>query len=136
MIKLEQVIEGLEFVNDGLDVEAYYNSETKEIFYSDTLAFENLNEEEIDELFEKSIMLPTKYEIHEYSMMEKFIATLDEVEKQNQLFISIKGAKAFRRFKDTCLRFGIINDWYKFREEQYKKIAVDWCKENEIEFEE
>ena len=28
----------------------------------------------------------------------------------------------------------IIQDWYKFRDERYKEIAIDWCKQNELEY--
>ena len=97
--------------------------------------YENLNEDELDELFEKSIMLPTRYDINEYEMMENFAKNIEDIRLQNQLYISLNGSGAFRRFKDTCINFDIIDDWYKFRDEKYKEIAVNWCKENNIKFE-
>ena len=81
-------------------------------------------------------MLPSKYDIHEYSMMEDFIETIDDVKLYNQLCIAINGPGAFRRFKDTCINFEIIEDWYKFRDKKYKEIAINWCKENNIDYEE
>lgn len=81
-------------------------------------------------------MLPSKYEIHEYSMMEDFIETIDDEKLYNQLYIAINGQGAFRRFKDTCINFKIIEDWYKFRDKKYKEIATHWCKENNIDYEE
>ena len=33
MIKLSEVIDGLEFVNGGLDTHAYFNPDKNEIFY-------------------------------------------------------------------------------------------------------
>ena len=97
--------------------------------------YENLNEDELDELFENSIMLPTRYDINEYKMMEDFVETIEDSRLQNQLYISLNGSGAFRRFKETCINFDIINDWYKFRDEKYKEIAINWCKENNIKFE-
>lgn len=97
--------------------------------------FENLNEDELDELFEKSIMLPTRYDINEYEMMEDFAETIKDTRLQNQLYISLNGSSAFRRFKDTCINYDIIDDWYKFRDEKYKEVAINWCKDNNIEFE-
>ena len=64
-----------------------------------------------------------------------FTETIEDIRLQNQLYISLNGSGAFRRFKDTCINFDIINDWYKFRNEKYKKLAINWCKENNIEFE-
>ena len=132
-VKLNEVIDALDFTND--EIEYYYNPDTEEIFMSNIGEFEDLTEDELDELFEKSIMLPTRYDINEYEMMEDFAETINDTRLQNQLYISLNGSGAFRRFKDTCINFDIINDWYKFRDERYKEIAIDWCKENNIEFE-
>ena len=44
-----------------------------------------MSEDEIDELFEESIILPTQYEINEYKMMEDFIETIDNSEISNNL---------------------------------------------------
>ena len=68
-------------------------------------------------------------------MMENFAETLEDDRLQNQLYISLNGKGAFRKFKDTCINFDIIDDWYKFRDECYKELAINWCKENNIEFE-
>ena len=132
-VKLSEVIDALEFTND--EIEYYYNPDNGEIFMSNIGEFENLNEDELDELFEKSIMLPTRYDINEYEMMEDFTETIEDTRLQNQLYISLNGSGAFRRFKDTCINYDIIDDWYKFRDERYKEVAINWCKDNNIEFE-
>jgi len=132
-VKLDDVIEALDFVN--MEHDAYYNPLKNEFFYSDIGDYTDLNEDELDELFENSIGLPTQYEINEYSMMEEFIETIEDVKTYNQLQIAINGRGAFRRFKDTCINFDIIEEWYKFRDEKYKEIAIEWCKENNIKFE-
>lgn len=80
-------------------------------------------------------MLPTKYDIYEYSMMEDFAETIEDIILKNQLYIALKGSGAFRRFKDTSINFDIINDWYKFRDEKYKEIAIEWCNKNNIKYE-
>ena len=129
MIKLNEVIDGLEFVNSGLDTNAYFNPDKNEIFYIGEY-------DTYDDEFEESIMLPSKYEIHEYSMMEDFIETIDDVKLYNQLCIAITGPGSFRRFKDTCINFEIIEDWYKIKKKKYREIAINWCKENNIDYEE
>lgn len=133
-VKLEDIIEGIENTNDM--VEYYYNPETGEIFPSNIGDFVDLNEEELDELYGKSIILPTNYEINEYKMMQDFTETIEDKLLHNQLLIVINGTGAFRRFKDTCINFGIIEDWYKFRNKCYKELARDWCIKFNIEFEE
>ncbi len=132
-VELTEVIDALEFTND--EIEYYYNPDNGEIFMSNIEEFETLNEDELDELFEKSIKLPTRYDINEYEMMEDFAETIKDDRLQNQLYISLNGSGAFRRFKDTCINFDIIDDWYKFRDKKYKELAINWCKDNNIEFE-
>ena len=132
-VKLTEVIDALDFTND--EIEYYYNPDTEEIFMSNIGEIESLNEDELDELFEKSIMLPTRYDINEYEMMEDFAETIEDTRLQNQLYISLNGRGAFRRFKDTCINFDIIDDWYKYRDQKYKELAINWCKENNIKFE-
>ena len=133
MVKLDDIIEALQETSQEIDF--YYNPDNKEMFMSNIGDYEDLNEDELDELFAKSIMLPTRYEINEYSMMESFIETIDDKTIHNQLLIAINGQGAFRRFKDTCLNFDIIEKWYKFRDEKYKRIAIDWCNKNNIDYE-
>ena len=132
-VKLNEIIDALDFTNN--EIEYYYNPDNGEIFMSNIGDYEDLNEDELDELFEKAIMLPTRYDINEYEMMEDFTVTIEDTRLRNQLYISLNGRGAFRRFKDTCINFDIIEDWYKFRDEKYKEIAINWCKENNIKFE-
>lgn len=46
----------------------------------------------------------------------------------------IQGKGAFRGFKDYCFESNIIQDWYKYKEQKYKEIAIEWCKQNELEY--
>lgn len=56
-------------------VYCYYNPNKDEIFLSNMGEYEELSEDEIDELFEKSIILPTQYEINVYQIMIYYIDT-------------------------------------------------------------
>lgn len=132
MVTISKIIDGLEMVDDMTD--CYYNPEKDEIFLSNTGEYEDLTEDEIDELFEASIILPTQHEINEYQIMVDFIETIDNLEIKNNLQRLIYGKGAFRRFKDYCVEMNIIQEWYKYRDEQYKEIAIEWCKQNELEY--
>lgn len=132
MVTISKIIDGLEMVDDMTD--CYYNPEKDEIFLSNIGEYEDLTEDEIDELFEASIILPTQHEINEYQIMVDFIETIDNLEIKNNLQRLIQGKGAFRRFKDYCFDENIIQDWYKYRDERYKEIAIEWCKENELKY--
>lgn len=84
------------------------------------------------ELFEESITLPTQYEINEYQIIVDFIDTINNLEIKNNLQRLIQGKGAFRRFKDYCFETNIIQDWYEFKEQKYKEIAINGCEQNEL----
>ena len=46
----------------------------------------------------------------------------------------IRGRGAFRRFKDAIHMNGIEEEWYRFRQEELEKIAIDWLEANQISY--
>ncbi len=84
-------------VNDIDD--CYYNPKKDEIFLSNIGEYNDLTEDEIDELFEKSIILPTLYEINKYQIMVDFIDTINDLEIKSNLNRLIQGKGAFKIFK-------------------------------------
>ena len=82
----------------------------------------------------KFIALPSRFDIDEYSMMERFSLSVNDDEISDYLYAAIKGRRAFRRFKDEVRRFGLEEDWYKYRDEKFKELAICWCKDNKIEY--
>jgi hypothetical protein len=70
--------------------------------------------------------LPNQYEIHEYEIMERFCLSISDEKVSDVLLDKIRGSGAFRRFKDTVYRYGIEKDWFRFKDEAYKEIAVSW----------
>lgn len=74
--------------------------------------------------------LPSKFDIHEYNIMERFIWELPEGNMQDTLERAIRGKGAFRRFKDAVCRFGIERQWYDFQAAKYREMAIEWCEEH------
>ncbi len=89
MVTLSKIIEGLEMVDEIVD--CYYNAEKDEIFLSNIGEYEELSEDEIDQLFEESIILPTQYEINEYQMMIDFIDTVNDKNIKEKLQKYLEG---------------------------------------------
>ncbi|MCI5207413.1 MAG: hypothetical protein D3910_01150 [Candidatus Electrothrix sp. ATG2] len=81
------------------------------------------------------IALPTKYDVHQYAIMEEFCESVADQKISDALQIAIRGKGAFRRFKDACHRFEISEQWYSYQTEALKEIAISWCKENNLEYE-
>ena len=101
--KGEDVVNNLEMVDNERN--AYYNKIEGNIFFSDMEEY--ISQEESEKWLEDTIMLPTRYEIDEYSMMEQFIETINDSYIQNKLLSEIQGKKAFRNFKDACISFNL-----------------------------
>jgi hypothetical protein len=149
-VKLKDIIEEIEIQSE--EARSFLNIKTGEIMLvtsedlraaEDKKPFEHLPEWEqenrmtaidVVENFENYIELPTKYEVNEYEIMEKFCLTVSDQRKQESLLRAIKGKGAFGRFKDKIIDFEIENQWYSYRDECFKQIAIEWCQENKINF--
>ena len=87
-----------------------------------------------DDKQEKYIAIPAKFVIHEYSTMENFCISLDDEKISKTLCQAIFGGGAFNRFNNYIHKYGIADDWYKYRYNSMKRIVIDWCKANNIEY--
>jgi hypothetical protein len=81
------------------------------------------------------LKLPTKFDVHEWAIMEEFSQSVESDRICNELLNAIHGAGAFRHFKDTLRRHRIEPAWFAFRSEALREIAIDWCEENDIVWE-
>ena len=79
--------------------------------------------------------LPTKFDVHEWAIMQDFSRSLQSDSIREDLLRAIHGAGAFRNFKDTVQRHGIDSAWFGFRTEALRQIARNWCEENQIALE-
>jgi len=77
--------------------------------------------------------LPTRFDIHEYSIMEGFCLSIDDEGLRDDLLTAISGRGAFRCFKDTIQRRGIADQWYRYRGEAFSEIAIRWLEDSGIE---
>jgi len=76
--------------------------------------------------------LPTKFEVHEWAIMQDFSRSVESDGIREDLLRAIHGAGAFRNFKDTLQRHRIESAWFAFRTEALRQIALNWCEENRI----
>lgn len=81
------------------------------------------------------IELPDKFDFHEYRQMERFIGTVENESVADELWRAIKGKGAFRCFKDTAERHGVLDAWYRFRDERAKDFVIRWAEFNQVPYE-
>lgn len=149
-VKLDDIIEGLESQSD--ESHSFLDKRTAEVV---CISDEEMQAAEDDEPIEDFpdwqqglvriakeiveetgdyIALPTKFDINEYSIMERFCLSLDDSEMSEALYSAINGRGAFGRFKNAIHEYDIADDWYKYRDHALKEIAIEWCQEKDIEF--
>ncbi len=148
-VKLSDIIDAIEIMTD--ESSSYLNMKTGEVVM---ITDEEMGAAEEDEPLEEYpewqresietakkvletedyISLPDKFDVHEYSIMERFCLSIDDEKIRNIMYSSIKGSGAFRRFKDNIHEYDIADEWYKYKSEALKQMAIDWCKENNVEY--
>jgi hypothetical protein len=81
---------------------------------------------------ERFIDAPDKFDFHEYRHMERFIGTVESTPAAEELWRAIKGKGAFRFFKDTARRLGLLDQWYQYRDAAVKEHVLAWAEANEV----
>ncbi|MFK5922148.1 MAG: UPF0158 family protein [Verrucomicrobiota bacterium] len=130
-----------EFAEEIEDV--YLNKKTGEIvwvereeeFYDE--GKEGDEEVDIDACNEDLIELPADlWKEQDYQVMESFVGELEDLDLQRQLEKSVRGAGAFRRFKDIVFKPGnlsLLRDWNWHQTKCQRKAIVEWLQQNGIE---
>lgn len=150
-VSLSAVVEAMELQSDM--AKAYFNRKTGEFVYvteDDIRAIEEGGPlEDYPEWQRDSIecarevlndkegiylRLPSKFDIHEWEIMNEFALSLDDAEVSNELYYAMRGSGAFPRFKDAIHEFGVADQWYAYRDGALREIAADWCQRHGIPF--
>ena len=149
-VSLQAVVNEMDVFGD--EMTAYINKKTGELFTigdEEARIIEDGDEEDdfipdwqkeilpkVREVLESSdfVPLPNKYEIHEYSIMERFCLSMEGDDPREELLNAIRGRGAFRYFKGIIQRREIQDDWYSYRNEALKRIAADFLEAEAIAF--
>ena len=151
-VRLKDIVEALDMLSD--DYRSFVNLDTGQV---ETVSLELLSEaeeprdddEDLDlpewqkgewEAAKRIVSsdrcerLPTKSDVNEWAIMEEFSDSRTGRTRE-ELLDAIHGAGAFRFFRSTLRRLAIEPAWHAFREEALRKIAIEWCEENDVDWE-
>ena len=134
-VKLSEIIDAIDFTDQY--TEYFLDRETGEVvMINDMVMSTSEKEEAYDQLDEHGFYrLPDQRDIDDYRTMEEFISTLSG-SSASRLSSAISGRGAFRRFKDEIIRLGVDKEWYEFEDSSHRRIAIRWCEEHGLEWEE
>jgi hypothetical protein len=148
-VKLQDILEGMDFQSDEQsaflnlitgDVVSITDEELRAVEHD--AALEDFPEWQHDTMriardiveTEHYLPLPDRFEIHEYSIMERFCLSVDDEDIRDDLCNAIRGRGAFRYFKDRIHAYGIAEEWYRYRGAALREIAVAWCEAHGISY--
>ena len=150
-VKLDDLMEPFEFANESQPYflnrstgEIHLIPEDFQIFGDDDDFLENDLPDwekefvpiykDIKENPDNYIAFPDQFDINMYSIMERFTLSLKDTKMRDVIYHAMKGSGAFSRFRDSLDRFGITDEWYKYKDQALRELAVVWCRGNDIEY--
>lgn len=155
-VEIQKIVDELEM--RFMDTTVYYNKTTGEIlnvqdddfrivedddFENNIENYLEWQREHLKEVYDllyndidNYIALPNNFEIKDSDIMEEFINTISNNNKKLQLENCMWQKGMYRKFKDKLIEIGLENEYYKFYDEKLKEIAIEWYKENNLEYEE
>jgi len=151
-VKLAAIIEALEMADDSIS--SYLDVETGEVhsITEEEFDFAEDPETDVEELPDwqreavklarsiqqqegkRYLALPSKFDVHEWAIMDRFSMTLRDAQIRNDFHGGIRGAGAFRLFKHLLTEYNLWDAWNRFKQAELHEIAIQWCEENSIAF--
>ena len=135
-VNLKVVIECIEFENENLN--HFYNKNTGIIIYKESS--EDWERELIEYLYDLEnnpqdyIKLPKTDEINELNMMIDFCNSFSDFSIHDIINKNINDIKKIIEMKKIIQVKNLLSEWYDYREQSEKQIAIDWCNHNNIEY--
>lgn len=148
VISLREIISALEAASD--DCTSYLDPETGEIIlvteeervlvedecWDETPAWQRELIPKIRAALQgdRWVELPDRFDIHEWSIMERFSRAQNIERIRCELLNAIRGAGAFRTFRTAIRGLGLEQHWYQFRDEALADIARRWLEEHKLQY--
>jgi hypothetical protein len=139
-VRLDDLLEAYELGSSEID--CYIDTKINKVVRHIDEAYDGDPEEtklkkKIEKYPNRFIPIPKRESRDEYEWMVEFTESLDDKNLKENLFIALDGKGAFKRFKNVLLNYPEKREkWFKFKDKKMKQDILEWCKENEIEYEE
>ena len=82
----------------------------------------------------RMLPLPDRAHIDEWRMMQDFADQQEDCHCKVALSDAVHGSGAFRLFRRTIEQLGIEQQWYRYRDKAYERVARDWLEENKLKY--
>jgi hypothetical protein len=82
----------------------------------------------------RALVLPGKFEIHEWDLMRRFSQSVEDPDESAELLEAIRGKGAFRLFRVTTERLGLRARWFEYRDSAVREMARAWLEGHGIAY--
>ena len=82
----------------------------------------------------RALVLPGKFEIHEWDLMRRFSQSVENPDQSAELLEAIRGVGAFRLFRVTTERLGLRARWFEYRDAAVREMARAWLEGHGIAY--
>lgn len=136
-IELDKIIDCIEAAGD---IENFYlnkySGEILSVLQDDSCMDEEYRDFVYSKLdmYDTWIEIPGQRELNEYNIMKSFAQNLTNNEQKSKLLYALKAKKPFRMFKDEINYLGIANNYYSYRREKIRLIAIKWLNDYELSY--
>jgi Uncharacterised protein family (UPF0158) len=152
IVQIQAVMEAIDLPEE---MEAFLDLETGEVLVMtdeerDLLEEGNSREEEALEMpdWEKksigklreilksgrALALPAKFDFHEWDVMKRFAALVEDPDESIALLEAIHGTGAFRMFRETTTRLGLREAWFEYRDQALREMAKEWLEQHGVQY--
>jgi len=134
-VLLKDVVEALEITDDFISHHLNRVSGEIVMVMQDEYDYTGVEGPTLEDVSsEEFVALPSKHDIHEWSIMERFAISQSNRNLREDLLDGIRGRGAFRHFKSIVARRGIREEWFAFRCDELREIAIEFLEENAIPY--
>jgi len=121
------------FENNAPEVHSYLHLETGEVIrIVDGIADPSMHQRVMKD--SSYLRIDPVSSREQYRWMERFIASVEDVELRDRLIRAIDGKGAFRRFKDVLMSYPVDRErWFAFRSDRLRACMEAWLTAHGIE---
>ncbi len=135
MIDLKELMIHIEDTSNSSSLnEVFYNPKSNEYFFWYD-GYEPAEDEDLEDYYCSDEWRSISVNPFSSNLFESFIYTQNS-QIQNRLFNIFHGKGKYRRIKDQFYNLGIMDEFYEFKNNYIKQLAIEWCKSNNIKYKE
>lgn len=104
------------------------------VYFNDSIYSVDELDNILQEYDDDTDWIPVKVESFERDMYQEFF-DLQEGHLKEKLYLVFFSRGGYSKAKTVMYEAGIIDDFYRFRNQYQRKIVFQWCEEHQISFE-